>query len=282
MTYKDRFVAEVKHNGRILRVRDGFVTLPFGSEYSLLFKNMNSRRAAVTISIDGQDVLDGQSLVVNPNQTVELMGFMRGSSVRNRFRFIKKTKEIMNHRGDRIDDGMIRIEFAYEKPAPKIRKVIDEHHYHYHYYNDPWKLSRTIYDSSPQWTYSNNAGGIAGNAQSNGFTNTNFSNAALNDVSACNAPENVMQSVNKEDLQTPLEDMGITVKGSETYQGFYNVTMGDTDEAEVIIINLKGTDSQGQVVQQPITTRDKLTCSSCGRKSSSNYKFCPNCGTYLE
>lgn len=286
MTYKDRFVAEVKHNGQILRMRDGFVTLPFGSEYSLLLKNLNSRRASVNISIDGQDVLGGQSLVLDPNQSSELMGFLQGSSVRNRFKFIKKTREVVEHRGDRIDDGMIRIEFAYEKPKPKIREIItkkhEEHHYNYYYgtYHTPVK-----YDSDPVWTYSNNENTTARNVK--GFHSTAEGRSpvaceSLNDSLSCDAPENIMNSVNQQDLTTPIDDMGITVKGSETYQGFQYTSMGETEEAEVIIINLKGIDSQGSIVKQPITTREKLTCSSCGKKSRSNFKFCPACGTYLE
>ena len=59
MTYKDQFVVEVKTDGQILRVRDGAVYLPYGCEYSILLKNLNSKKASVKISIDGEDVLDG-------------------------------------------------------------------------------------------------------------------------------------------------------------------------------------------------------------------------------
>ena len=112
MTYKDQFVVEVKCRGKILRVKDDAVHLPFGSEYSLYLKNLNSRRASVTISIDGQDVLDNQSLILEPNSSTELEGFLRGTTAKNRFKFINKTKEIQEHRGDKIDDGIIRVEFA--------------------------------------------------------------------------------------------------------------------------------------------------------------------------
>jgi len=138
MTYKDYFVVEVKSKGKILRVKNGAVSLPFGSEYSILLKNLNSRRASIKIHIDGQDVLDYSSLILEPNTSTELEGFLNGTTARNKFKFIQKTKEIQDHRGDKIGDGMIRVEFAFEKPKPERRQVIieqHEHHNHYDYYH---------------------------------------------------------------------------------------------------------------------------------------------------
>ena len=130
MTYADKFVVEVKQNGKILRIKNGAVYLPFGSEYSIFLKNLNSKRASVNISIDGEDVLDNNSLVLDANSSTELEGFLRGNTAKNRFRFINKTKEISEHRGDRADDGLLRVEFAFEKPQPEpwIMKTIKEVH----------------------------------------------------------------------------------------------------------------------------------------------------------
>jgi len=119
MTYKDHFVVEVKYDGKILRVKDGAVYLPFGSEYTLLLKNLNSKKASVKVHIDGQDVLDYSSLIIGGNGQAELEGFLSGTTARNKFKFIHKTKEIQEHRGDKADDGIIRVEFAFEKPKPK-------------------------------------------------------------------------------------------------------------------------------------------------------------------
>ena len=81
MTYKDNFVVEVKCNGKIMRVRDGAVHLPYGSEYTLLLKNLNSRKASIKIHIDGQDVLDYSSLILQPNSTTELEGFLSNPEI---------------------------------------------------------------------------------------------------------------------------------------------------------------------------------------------------------
>ena len=119
MTHKDYFIVEVKYQGKILRMKDGAFYLPFWSEYSIFLKNLNSRRASVKVHVDGQDALDYSSLILEPNTSTELQGFLSGTVARNRFKFIQKTKQIQEHRGDRIDDGMIRVEFAFEKPKPE-------------------------------------------------------------------------------------------------------------------------------------------------------------------
>ena len=41
MVYNEKLVASVKCNGKVLREDKDTVYLPFGSEYSILLKNMN-------------------------------------------------------------------------------------------------------------------------------------------------------------------------------------------------------------------------------------------------
>lgn len=115
MMYNAGIVAVIKHNGKILRENSDFVYLPFNSEYSILLKNLETRKAVIKISIDGTDVLDGNSLIINPNSELELEGFMKGTKAKNKFKFIKKTNEISEYRGDKIDDGIIRIEYWFEQ-----------------------------------------------------------------------------------------------------------------------------------------------------------------------
>jgi len=271
MTYKDHFVVEVKVNGKILRVKDDAVYLPFGSEYSILLKNLHSRKASVNISVDGDDTLDGHSLILDPNGETELQGFLRGNVAKNRFRFIHKTEQIQNHRGDRADDGMIRIEFAFEKPTPEP-KIVDTIKEVHHYYNSPINLKH--YGSSAEWSYSNNdSTPIAASASGPTIENsiTDFSRS-MNEV--------VCDSLGVADV--PLSDEGITVKGSECSQQFRYGFVGELEPSEVIIIQLKGITGTGNQVSQPVTVQAKYECSSCGTKSKTSFKFCPNCGTFLE
>ncbi len=275
MTYADKFVAEVKQGGKILRVKDGAVYLPYGSEYSLLLKNLNSRRSSVKVSIDGEDVLDNHSLVLDPNCSTELQGFLRGNVARNSFRFINKTKEISDHRGDRADDGLIRIEFAFEKSVeqPWITNVIKEVH---HVYNPP--ITFTYYGSNAEWNYINNDSTDKGK-------NHVYSSSAQPMSAAMPTSERrvTMDSLGVQNVsQVPNADEGITVKGSEVNQQFNYTTLAELEESSVIIIALKGITQTGQNVSQPVTAQGKLTCSSCGIKSKSSFKFCPNCGTLLE
>jgi len=272
MTYKDQFVVEVKADGQILRVRDGSVYLPFGCEYSILLKNLNSKKASVKVSIDGTDVLDGYSLILGPLVTHELKGFFNGMTVRNRFRFIQKTKEIQEHRGDRVDDGLIRVEFAFEKPRPEpeIKKIIEEHHVYHHNY---WWPRYDVYRGSG-WGYCSN------------------NNDTVNYSSTIDSQSNKMSRTVSENLgiqasftaqNAPNVDEGITVKGNEISEHYMYGAIGELEESSVIVISLKGMQKgPGVVVQEPVTVKTKLTCPSCGKKSKSSFKFCPNCGTYLE
>jgi hypothetical protein len=118
MTFKNNFIVDIKcgSNDKIMRVRDGVVTLPFGTEYSVYIKNINSVKAVVSLSIDGVDALDGNSRVVMPNTSITINGFMKGMKSTNKFKFTKKTKRISKHRGDFIDDGIVRVEYWFEKP----------------------------------------------------------------------------------------------------------------------------------------------------------------------
>lgn len=276
MTYKDYFVVEVKSNGKILRVKDEAVFLPFGSEYTLLLKNLNTKRVSVKITIDGQDILDNNSLILDGNSSAELEGFLRGNVARNRFRFIQKTEKIQQHRGDKPDDGLIRVEFAFEKPKqePWIKDVIKEvkeiHHHHHDYTYYPcvdWtKITYGSSGDSPNTVYSMNS-----NNQERSFT-------PVSDTGKVTIESLGVQNVS----QTPNIDEGITVKGSEVNQQFNYASIGELEEANVIIISLKGINQTGATVSKPVTTQEKLICRSCGTKNKSSFKFCSECGTFLE
>jgi len=272
MTYKDYFVVEVKVNGKIMRIRDGAVYLPYGSEYSILLKNLNTRKASVNVSVDGEDTLDNHSLILDANGEIELQGFLRGNVAKNRFRFIHKTEQIQKHRGDRADDGMIRIEFAYEKPQPDpwIKETIKEVH---HYYNTPVKPQ--YYGSAIDWTYTNND-------SSDGSRSVSMGEPV---AMAASGPPVAESNVTCDSLgiaDVPLADEGITVKGSECSQQFRYGFIGELENSEAIVIQLKGITDTGNQVSQPVTVQTKLTCPTCGTKFKSSMKYCGNCGTFLE
>lgn len=265
MTYNDRFVAELKLNGKILRIKDDTVYLPFGSEYSLLLKNLNTRRVSVNIEVDGSDVLDNQSLMIEPNKTTELMGFLKGHTAKNKFKFIQKTKQIQEHRGDRVDDGIVRIEFAFEKPhhQPWIAKTIKE--------AKTLDSSKGLPDISFYEDGSNAGWSYTG--QSKSVTPDDLNSREINHTYNCN-----VESLGV----TPQQDEGITVKGTEIEQDFLYASIGELEAAKVIVIKLCGLTQQGEDVKRAVTTIEKLVCSICGTKSVSSAKYCANCGSFLE
>ena len=136
MVYSQKLVACVKVNGQILREDRDTVTIPFGSEYSLYLKNLNSVRVQVKVSIDSQDATEGTWLVIQPNSSIELERFIKGGNLSrgNRFKFIERTAKIEKHRGIGGEDGLIRIEYQTEKVIPKPVHVPVVYDYHYRPY----------------------------------------------------------------------------------------------------------------------------------------------------
>ena len=86
MTYKKNFVAAIKVGGRVLRESSDRVELPFGSEYSVLLKNLDSVRMQARITIDGKDATGW--LIIGPNQSVDVERFVENLDRGNRFKFI--------------------------------------------------------------------------------------------------------------------------------------------------------------------------------------------------
>ena len=120
MVYSKQFVAVITLNGKILREsrsgQEDVVQMPFNSEFGIRLKNLSSNRAAIGAEIDGKDILDGQRIVLGAGETHDLEGFMENGVVRNRLKFIQKTKEIAEYRGDFISDGIIKITHQFENP----------------------------------------------------------------------------------------------------------------------------------------------------------------------
>jgi hypothetical protein len=253
--YKNNFVAVIKNGGKILRERSGIVYLPFGSEYSILLKNKDARRANVTIEVDGQDVLNGHSLIVDGNESQEIKGFMRNMSRTNKFRFIKKTKEIQEHRGDRIDDGLVRVTYQFERREDfefPIRKI---------WIDDP---IRSRGGGSGDWNI--------------------FHSATFGGTSNCSSSSNLYSSNSCSTVKctAPLTDEGVTVKGKDISQQYTRGYLGQLEtEINTIILQLRGQTATSKKVNKPVTVKTRLKCSTCGRRNKSTNRYCYNCGTYL-
>jgi len=246
MVYVNKFVVVVKHKGKVLRDSNGIVRLPFGSDYSLMLKNKNSVKALVNVEVDGKDVLDGNSLIIGPNEHTNLKGFMSGRTVRNRFRFIKKTKQISKYRGDRVDDGLVRVEFRFERPIAEQVVVFP------------------TYKEYGTFTF--------GNGYTTDSTFTFGNSYTINTSTYVDGRSDV--SFNS--------SAGITVPGAETEQHFVMGNIGQLEKnSNVIILQLKGFTDKGKKVKKTITSKTRLICKTCGKHSKSSAKFCSRCGTYI-
>lgn len=246
MVYVNKFVVAVKHRGKVLRDSNGIVRLPFGADYSLMLKNKNSVKALVDVEVDGKDVLDGNSLIIGPNEHTNLKGFMSGRKVRNRFRFIKKTKQISKYRGDRVDDGLIRVSFRFEQPV-FVDSIIFTR---YKEYGD----------------YTGDSFGTSDYSSGTFISSNNF-------CTYTTGGNNVAESKSSD---------GITVPGAKTNQDFVIGNIGTLEpNSHVIILQLKGLTGKGKKVKKPITIKTKLVCPTCGKHSKSSAKFCSRCGTYI-
>jgi len=282
--YQDKLVAVIRCNGEILREIDDVVTLPFGSEYNILMKNLDSRKVQVGITIDGRDILDNKKLVIDGGKEAELEGYMDGFSAKHKFKFIQKTKEIANHRGDKVDDGIIRVEFQYEKKV--VSQRIRAENICSHHYDDPI----VMYNNTPKPDFFNQERSICGDTKafrsSDGIGSTEFSNNSSMGMSkkldSKMSRRTKFKGFMDNPTPQPLEDEGITVKGSQCNQQFREVWMNELEEASsVIIIKLRGYTGKQKIVRKPITVKTKIQCETCGRSWRSWIKFCPNCGTSL-
>lgn len=249
--YKNNFIAVIRHKGKILREIDGEVHLPFGSQYSILLKNKDSRRSLVDIEVDGENVLAGKSLIIEGYSSQEIKGFMRDMSITNRFKFIHKTKEISNYRGDRLEDGLISVSYRFEKEKLQPIKIMrDWREPPLYSYPKPWpdRYPDVKYNSEPLM-----CGCYAG--------------ISTSDIVAQNYSED-----------------GITVKGSKITQEYQYSEIYDLEHRSyVITLRLKGKIKRSKkIITKPLTVKTKLRCSTCGRQSKSSSTFCYNCGTYLE
>lgn len=263
MMYDSKLAIALKVNGNVVREDKDKVYLPFGSEYSLYIKNLNSKRAIVRISIDGTDVSTG-GFIVDANSAVEIERFVKDNDQGNRFKFIERTGAIEDHRGIGIEDGLIRVEFQYEKERPIIM------------WNDD-----TFRPKSDGW---DRKGGYDGRRTTTGnnpqmYNSTTTSDSMLRSKSVSRS---VTTSGADVSYSTQTNDAGITVPGSISDQKFTTVSSFPLEDTKhVIVMKVLGVTPEKEPVKVVVETRSNPVCNTCGKKNRSSYKFCGECGTSL-
>ncbi len=256
MTYKKNFVAVIKVNGQVLRESNDTVELPFGSEYSIGLKNLDSVRMQARISVDGKDATGW--LIIGPGQAVDVERFIENLEIGNRFKFIERSEAVEAHRGVKPEDGLVRVEFKREKfYAPTVYPYPVQ----YTYYTWPWTIQQ-----GPIITC--NSVNVSGNVSSQ-------SGDVMRSSSGVQIKQNAQYSVQS------VNNTGITVQGSLSEQKFVTVSGFECEPSEVLVLHLVGKIA-GKPVKVAKTVTKKLVCETCNRRNVSSAKFCLTCGTSLE
>ena len=276
--YESKLAAAIKVNGKVLReFNKDTVYIPFGSEYSILLKNLNTKRAVVNIFIDGQDIVDGD-LVLNAGEEVDLERFVKNGNLTegNRLKFIERTAAIENGpRGVKLEDGLVRVEFQFEQPPRPIS------------WNTTTWNNNQIYPQGGLYGSNSPSYNVNGVMRSADFSKGEFvkaqATAAINQYCADN---NISASVSEiHDGMATMDsynDAGITVPGSKSDQKFSTVYMGVIEpEKFSMVFKLLG-ETPNSPVAKAVTVKHKPKCVTCGKQNKATAKFCTECGTALE
>lgn len=301
--HSNKLVVAIKNKGRVLREFKDQIRIPFGSEYSIYIKNLNSVRALVKIEIDGKDIGGGQRFVVQPNSECEIERSLANGNMNegNRFKFIERTAGVEQARGIGAEDGLIRVEFQFEKVYPQYKPPVVEEHHHHHHHHDYWPYIKP----RPYWDYpdvryrgssqtfgsASNVGGtlssnsISGDTPIGGSASASAAPFSASDVSAnLNAPRSRSKGVMRGipiSAPTQVNENGITVAGSVCDQRFTHVSSFATEtETHVIVLRLIG-EIEGVQVAEAVTVKAKQKCSTCNHLNKATAKFCSECGTSL-
>lgn len=254
--FNNNLVMAIKVNGKVLREFDGTVALPFGSEYSILIKNLSTRKAAVKINIDGSDVTENIQLIIEPKSDLDLKRFIKDGNLEagNAFKFIKKTDKIEKYRGNKAEDGLITVTYEFEREyVPYVYKPPK-------YFVNP-----------DQYWLSNGGHGIV--------------DCSDHTIPSCTYSSTV---ITRGALQSSIamNDAGITAPGSIVEQKF-NSTYGFVSDGikHSMTLQLKGeveTVQGAVIVQKAVTVKKLQRCKMCGTDTKQTAKFCHECGASVQ
>lgn len=256
MMYNQKLVASVKANRKVLREFKDTVYIPFASEYSILLKNLNTQRAVVNVYIDGENQTPN-GLVINAGQELDLERSLKNGSLTegNKFKFIERTGAVEQHRGIKLEDGIVRIEYQFERPPISVNTM-------------------------PAYQWNSVLRGI----QDGSITATGASGSSYPGVTCSSTTYSTNASINNMTVSAQsFNDAGITVAGSKSTQSFSTTYVSALEsEKHTIVLKLLGETSDNKPVVKPVTVKAKPKCTTCGRQNKAHAKFCVECGTALE
>jgi hypothetical protein len=281
MVYSNKFVMCVLINGHVQKeLANGVVPIPFGSEYTLRFRNKHNRRAVVQIYIDGENV-SGGGYVINANDSVDIR---RHSDVDRAFKFVSLDSEEAHEHGkngpntDKVK-GTIEARFYLEKEEIRVREIHHDHHHHHHH--DHWVRPRPPFQPMPWITYGSTSAGPVSNdsyrakgmsmlrsrSGPSGQSGGTVSPASMNFAASCSMGEAApllsdtsdrsREYVSDRSLSgSELKD-GATVEGNTTGQSFHTVHVDLEDTYTTLKVFLQGYDETKQVASFQDTPASK-------------------------
>jgi hypothetical protein len=302
--YNKKLAVAIKTNGKILRefanssnTKDT-VYIPFGSEYSVLLKNLNTVRVLTNVYIDGTNATPG-GLVLNAGQEIDLERWIKNGnlSTGNRFKFIERTGAVENHRGIKLEDGLIKVEYQFEKVYTPSWPVVSSGHWEWKpdywrhdYYGSPWYRGMTDTIGSSDNSFGSTVGmrgsslgGVTSNAiRSKGVVGSTVSMNSVNTSSV--TPDSAeYSSLQGDESRAFYNDAGITVPGSKSNQQFQTAAWFATEtEQNVIILKLLGETPDNKPIRKAVTVKAKTKCTTCGTMNKAHAHFCHKCGTSLK
>ena len=255
MVHSKGMIVCLKVNGKVLKESHETVHVPFDSEYSIYLKNLKpNQKALVDVYVDGQEAIKG--LIVPAASSVNLERFHDGKNgIGRRFMFVEKDDAVEARRDNKVEDGLIRVEYQFESyVAPS--------------YTFTWNNI-----NEPTYGYKSLRG--------TGVDPQVFSCSARSvDDSVCCA------------FAAPANDAGITERGSISNQQFIQGSIGFLEfEKHSLVLSMKGFREDSTVAttigtvwtpRKPMFTGADTFCTNCGKKSGKGDKFCSKCGTKLK
>jgi hypothetical protein len=255
MMYNQKLAAAIKVNGKVLReFNKDTVYITYGSEYSVLIKNLNTVRVIANVYVDGENAVPG-GLVVDPGQEIDLERWVKNGNLTegNRFKFIERTGKIEQHRGAKLEDGLIRIEYKFERVYPAFNNVY-------------WSSTFGNYPPGLREVW----------CSANSLDDQVYSKGVMRSMAVNSVPVS-------NNVQPTVGEVGITVPGSKSEQTFQTVSNFNTEsESYSMVFKLLGETEANRVVREPVTVKAKPKCQSCGKQNKAIAKFCSECGTALE
>ena len=243
--YANGFVVAIKNDsGQVLRESsDQEVFLPFGSEYTILLKNKNDRKAVAEIQIDGTNALGDRRIIIPAYGEAKVERFCIDGdlSAGRKLKFVSaESGEVQDPTSG--ENGIVQVKFWLEKPQPQGNM----------YYSTILRSG----DSPMQFGSDGSRGFAKGvNLRASDASSVSFS-------SAC------------EQICMPDSDVGATVEGRHSGQVFSEGHTGPLEfHSTTITLRMKGS-------KTPVTVQSSRTsyCTNCRGTVKRSDNFCGKCG----